>query len=234
VVFAFGSYIATVGSHYSGKKDEMVFMGKIAIIICILGFAIAGHAQKDQQLVMEGNELYKKQQYEKAAEQYLKATDINAKNPKALYNLGNALYKTRKADGAEKAFDASAETTKDPSFKSKALYNKGVSLSRQKKLEESIDAYKKTLRLNSTDEQARQNLQKALNELKKEPPPPKPKEDKSKDKQDKKKSDSDNNNSKLNKNQVDQMLNALRQQEKKLQQNIQQRNNTGGSNTKDW
>jgi hypothetical protein len=30
------------------------------------------------------------------------------------------------------------------------------------------------------------------------------------------------------------MLNALRQQEKKLQQNIQQRNNTGGSNTKDW
>jgi hypothetical protein len=114
------------------------------------------------------------------------------------------------------------------------LYNKGVSLSRQKKLEESIQVYKETLRLNSTDEQARQNLQKALNELKKEPPPPKPKEDKSKDKQDKKKSDSDNNNSKLNKNQVDQMLNALRQQEKKLQQNIQQRNNTGGSNTKDW
>jgi Ca-activated chloride channel family protein len=213
----------------------MVFMGKIIFTILLSIVAVASRAQKDQQLVVQGNELYKNRQYDKAAEQYLKATDVNAKNPKALYNLGNALYKTKKTEGAEKAYEAAAETTKDPLAKSRALYNKGVTFSSQKKLQESIQTYKQTLRLNPADEQARQNLQKALNELKKQPPPPKPKEDKSKqNKQDKNKSDPEKNNSKLNKKQVDQMLNALRQEEKKLQQNIQQRNNTGGSNTKDW
>jgi len=214
----------------------MVLMGKIIItILLLLGFTVIGHAQKDQQLVVQGNDLYKKKQYEQAAQQYMKATDINGKNPKALYNLGNSLYKTKKTEGAQKAYDAAAETAKDPSSKSKAFYNKGVTLSGQKMLEESIQAYKQTLRLNPADEQARQNLQKALNELKKQPPQPKPKDDKSdKNKQDKKKSDPEKNDSKLNKKQVDQMLNSLRQEEKKLQQNIQQRNNTGGVNTKDW
>ena len=212
----------------------MVFMGKIILIILSLSFAVTGFSQKDQQLVVQGNELYKTKQYDKAAEQYMKATDINAKNPKALYNLGNSLYKTKKTEGAQKAYDAAAETAKDPASKSRALYNKGVTLSNEKKLEESIQAYKQTLRLNPVDEQARQNLQKALNELKKQPPQQKPKDKNDKNKQDQKKPDPEKNDSKLNKKQVDQMLNALRQEEKKLQQNIQQRNNTGGANTKDW
>jgi Ca-activated chloride channel family protein len=213
----------------------MVFMGKVVFIILLLTASLTSFSQEDQQIVVQGNQLYKNKQYDKAAEQYLKATDLNVKNQKAFYNLGNSLYRSNKTEGAQKAYDAAAETTKDPTSKSRALYNKGVTLSSQKKLEESIQAYKQTLRLNSTDEQARQNLQKALNELKKQPPQQKPKDDKSdKNKQDKKKDDPDKNNSKLNKKQVDQMLNALRQEEKKLQQNIQQRNNTGGSNSKDW
>jgi tetratricopeptide (TPR) repeat protein len=210
-------------------------MGKVTTIVISMLFAVGAKAQDDQSLLIKGNELYKNKQYDQAADQYQKATDVNEKNPKAQYNLGNALYRSKKSPAAQKAFDAAAEAAKEPEIKSKALYNKGVTYSREKKLMESIDAYKKALILNPADEQARENLQKALNELKKEPPP---------QKQDQKNQDQKNNNdqqkpqpqnnSKLNEKQAEKMLNALRQEEKRLQQNKQKKTNTGGTQEKDW
>jgi Ca-activated chloride channel family protein len=211
-------------------------MGKIVGTILVTIISISASSQDDQALIGKGNELYKKEQFEKAAVEYRKAADLNTKNATAEYNLGNALYKTKQTEAAEKAYDAAAKNSKETTAKSKALYNKGVSLTRQNKLEESINAYKETLRLNPVDEEARENLQKALNELKKQPPQPQPKEDKKKqdNKEQNKKQPQPQNNSKLNKKQVEQMLNALRQDEKKLQQNIQKKNNVSGSNSKDW
>ncbi|MDB5248955.1 MAG: Tetratricopeptide 2 repeat-containing protein [Segetibacter sp.] len=210
-------------------------MGKIIFTILVIFLSKSVKSQEDQALIGRGNELYKKQQFEKAAEEYTKASDINAKNSTAGYNLGNALYKSKKTEAAEKAYAAAAKNAKAAAPKSKALYNKGVSLTRQNKLVESIQAYKETLRLNPVDEQARENLQKALNELKKQPPQQQPKQDKKKqNNQQNKKQPEPQNNSKLNKKQVEQMLNALRQDEKKLQQNIQKKNSTGSSNGKDW
>ena len=215
----------------------MDFMGKI--VLSIVGFLLSLMAigQQEKPLVIKGNELYKKQQYDKAAEEYKKAADINDKNQGALYNLGNALYKNKKTEAAEKVYDQAADNAKDPSEKSKAVYNKGVTLSRQNKLQESIDTYKGALRLVPTDEEARQNLQKALNELKKQQQNQQPKQDKQKQDKDKNKqqpNDQPQNKSKLNQKQAEQMLNALRQDEKKLQQDIQKKNNTGSVNSKDW
>lgn len=210
-------------------------MGKIVLTLGMLFIALMAKSQKEQPLVRKGNELYKKQQYDKAADEYQKATALNDKNVKAQLNLGNALYKSKKPEEAQKAYETAAENAKDTRVKSKALYNEGVNYSRQNKLAESIVAYKQTLRINPADEEARQNLQKALNELKKNPPPQPKNEKKDQNKnQDKKQPQEPKNNSKLNKKKVEQMLNALRQDEKKLQQNIQKRNNVGGANTKDW
>jgi hypothetical protein len=85
-----------------------------------------------------------------------------------------------------------------------------VVLSAQKKLGESISAYKDALRLNPADTLARQNLQRAINELKKQ----QQQQGGQKDQQPKPKSD------KLNKQQVAQMLQALQEQEKLLQQKL--------------
>ncbi|GEO10647.1 tetratricopeptide repeat protein [Segetibacter aerophilus] len=211
-------------------------MGKIALTILFSIITVIANCQQEKPLVIKGNELYKKQQYDKAAEEYQKAADINEKNPLAMYNLGNALYKSKKTEAAEKVYDNAAENAKDPNGKSRAVYNKGVALTRQQKLQESIMAYKDALRLIPTDEEARQNLQKALNELKKQQQQ-QPKEDKKKqdkDKQKQKPNDQPQNKSKLNQKQAEQMLNSLRQEEKKLQQGIQKKNNTGGANGKDW
>lgn len=196
---------------------------------------VSSRAQDDQSLVLKGNQSYRKQQYEKAAEEYQKAVDLNPKDSKAYYNLGNALYKTKKTEAAQKAFEAAADNAKDAASKAKALYNKGVAYSRANQLAESIQAYKETLRINPTDEEARQNLQKALNELKKQPPPTPQNQNKKQDKQqNQKQPEQQKNNSKLSKKQVEQMLNALRQDEKKLQQDIQKKNNVGVSASKDW
>jgi len=201
-------------------------MGKVILVILLSTVLLSAAAQQDQSLLIKGNELYKKQQYDKAADVYQKATDINAKNPKAEYNLGNALYKGKKNGAAQKAYDAAAEDAKEPTIKSRAYYNKGVSLTAEKKLEESIDAYKQALRLNPLDDEARDNLQKALNELKKQP------QQKNQDQknQDQNKDNKQNNKqqpqnkSKLNQKQAERMLNTLRQQEKKLQQDQQRKN----------
>jgi Ca-activated chloride channel family protein len=146
------------------------------------------------------------------------------------------LYKGKKPEAAQKVFDGAAESAKDAPGKSRAVYNKGVTLTRQNKLQESVDAYKQSLRLVPTDEEARQNLQKALNELKKQQQQQKqqqPKQDKKSQNQ-QKPNEQPQNKSKLNQKQAEQMLSALRQEEKKLQQGIQKKNNTGGANSKDW
>ena len=208
----------------------------ITIVSCL--FCSTLFAQKEQVTIAAGNELYKKQDYEKAAEQYEKAKQINKNNSIVNYNLGNALYKKGKNEEAEKAYDDAAENTKSAPEKSKAFYNKGVALTRQKKLPESIDAYKQSLRLNSNDQQVRENLQMALNELKKQQqqqPKQEPKKDDNKSKQDNQpKPQQENNNSKLNQQQVEQMLNSLRQEEKRLQQSVQKKNSQASTNAKDW
>lgn len=213
-------------------------MEKVIFILYALLLTSIAKAQQEQPLLIKGNELYKKQQFEKAAEIYSKAAEINAKNPKAQFNLGNALYKSGKRDAAEKAFDIAANNTTDVASKSKALYNKGVNFSSQQKLPESIQAYKEALRLNSQDEEARQNLQKALNELKKNPQQNKQnqnQDNKNKDKQQNPQQPKEQkNNSRLNEKQVEQMLSALRKDEKKLQQNLQKKNLNSRPNSKDW
>lgn len=217
----------------------MALMGKIILLLLFMIASCSIQAQDDQSLLLEGNNLYKNKQYDKAIDQYQKATDKDTKDPKAKYNLGNALYRSKKNEAAQKAYTGAAENTKDEAIKSKALYNKGVVYSNEKKLPESIEAYKETLKLNPADNEARENLQKALNELKKQQPPP-PKEDQKKqdpkkdNKQNKDQNNAPQNNSKLNQKQAEKMLNALRQEEKKLQQNQQKKTNTGGSRDKDW
>jgi tetratricopeptide (TPR) repeat protein len=204
---------------------------RIAVSILFCFISLFSFAQGEKQSIIKGNQLYKKQDFSKAVEEYKKATAKNENNPQAQYNLGNALYKTKKTEEAEKAFGVAEEVAKEKPMKSMAGYNKGVMLTRQKKLEESIVAYKQALRYNSEDEQARENLQLALNELKKEQ---NKNQNQDKNKSNNNQDKSPQNNSKLNKNQAEQMLNALRQEEKKLQQNQQKNPNSGRAVSKDW
>lgn len=197
----------------------------------IAGF-ISAQSPEAEKIIQTGNELYKQQQYEQAAAEYKKAIEIDPDNTTAKFNRANALAKQGKPDEAVKAFTEIAGNANEAAFKSKNYYNKGAVLSQQKNLEESIEAYKNALRHNPADKEARENLQKALLELKKKNPPPKEQEEKKK-KQDQKQQKQPQ--SKLSPKEAEQRLNLLEQKEKEVQQRLQkEKAKAGGSRAKDW
>ena len=132
-----------------------------------LFFYFGSHAQQVDQTILKGNNLYKQKQYEPAAKAYDEALAKDPANRTARFNKANTTYRLSKPDEAVKEFSDLAFKDRAPEEKSGAYYNEGVVLSNQKKLEESIEAYKNSLRQNPNDKDARENLQKALLELKK-------------------------------------------------------------------
>ena len=196
-------------------------------------------AQKADAAIHKGNELYKQKNYEGSQQEYNKALTTDPKNATANYNSGNAQFRNSKPEEAIQSYDNTIETAKDKSIRQKAFYNKGVVLSKQQKLQESIDAWKESLKLDPDDTQSRENLQKALMELKKQQ---EQKKDEKKDEKDKKQDQQkkqqeqkpQQQQSKLSKQQVEQLLKALQQKEKEVQQKLQKGNPQTNKPEKDW
>lgn len=210
-------------------------MKRSFFILMMIVVGLAGFAQKKNSHVIAGNKLYKENKFEQAVPEYVKALETDADTTIANYNLGNAYFRSKRFDEAEKTYDNTIANGGDNAMKQSGFYNKGVSLSKQNKLEESIEAYKMAVKLNPADSNARVNLQKALLELKKKNPPPPP------EKKEQKKKQQNNNQQKqqppqsnLTKKQVEQLLKALQQREQQVQQKMQQRHRTAGQQEKDW
>lgn len=199
----------------------------LLFVFCLPAFLL--QAQDEQAFLREGNTWYRQQQFEKAEAAYLKALEKAPSSSRAKYNLANAMVKLDKQEEALKAFAELATTAKEADIKAGAWYNKGVMLSQQKKLEESIDAYKNALRLKPDDKEARENLQKALLELKKKNPP------KKEEKKDQKKQQKKQQQPKMSQKEAEQRLKLLEQKEKELNQRMQKEKTKSASNqTKDW
>jgi Putative Zn-dependent protease, contains TPR repeats len=209
-------------------------MKKLLLILLTQLFFVTVQAQQEDVLkyIRSGNELYKQQKYEQAVAEYAKALALEPGNTTARFNQANALYRAGKQVDATQSFTELSTAVSEKNLRSKIYYNKGVILSKQKNLEESIEAYKNALRQNPSDKEARENLQKALLELKKKTPPDKDKKDK---KQNKDQQQQKQPQSKLNQREAEQRLNLLAQKEKEVQQRLQKEKAKGGGGTgKDW
>ena len=211
-------------------------MKKIHYISFILSLlcALNGFAQNGNDAIRTGNRHYKQGEYQKALPEYQKAVTQDPSNPVARYNLGNAQFRNNQFGEAEKEYDAAVKSSDDKNFSQKAIYNKGVALTKQKKLLESIEAYKTALTLNPADEDARFNLQKALSELKKQTENQQQKQQKQKQKQQQQQSPQQPK-SKLDRRKIEQYLQSLRQKEQEVQRKIQEnRSRSVNRPEKDW
>ena len=193
-------------------------------------------AQKENTAIRKGNRLYKEQKIDESQKQYQKALQESPNNTAANYNMGNTQFRKKNFPEAAKSYDMASSQTDDINIKEQSLYNKGVSYIQQQKLAESISAWKEALKLNPTDEQARENLQKALMEQKKQQEQQKDnkkqndqkKENKEQQKQDQNQKKEENQQqpqpqkSRLSKQKVDQYLKALEQKEKEVQDKMNQ------------
>ena len=197
----------------------------LAILVLMTAGGQLSAQQGSDAGIVKGNEAYRKQEFDKAQDFYRKVLEKSPTNATASYNLGNALYRDKKTEEAEKLFDLAAENASDINVKADAHYNKGVTLTMQKKTVESIGEYKQALRLNPNDTLARENLQRALQEQKSQQQNNKKNDQKKENKQ----------QQKLNKQQIMQLLNALQEQEKLLQQKLQKSKVPApGQPEKDW
>jgi len=134
-------------------------------ILIILLIAETAYAQSGRDKVKKGNEFYKEEKFEEALNRYRDAAIDNPQSQRIQYNIGNAFYKQGKYEEAFKAYEKTL-TSKETKMHSNAYYNMGNSLYRMNKLPESILAYRRALELNPDDFAAKYNLEFVRNKLK--------------------------------------------------------------------
>ena len=201
---------------------------RIMHTILLMIMSVSLFAQTENKTIAEGNNYYRRQQYDKAQSAYEQALRNAPNNKIAKFNLANTLIKQNNQPDAEKFLSELNVNENDPDIRSKAIYNQGVIFTQQKKLEQSIESYKATLRVNPNDKEARENLQKALLELKKKNPPKKQEEKKKKEEQ------KQQPKPKISPREAEQQLKLLEQKEKQVQERLQKNSRTGSSLPKDW
>ena len=225
------------------KKYKVKEVSFILIFMCL---SISSFSQNAKSSIIKGNKAYKENDYNVAENAYRDALTKSADNVTANYNLGNALYKTDKTEEAVKSYDNAISKTNDNSIKQRAFYNKGVAYQKAKKLPECITAYKNALILNPNDEDARQNLQRALKQQQQQQQQQQnQKKDKKEQKQQQKeqpKPDQEKNKqpqpspSKISKQDAEEKLKSLLENEKQLQDKLHKIKGAPHPNSpeKDW
>jgi Ca-activated chloride channel family protein len=173
-------------------------------LIVILIFLLSGlqlFAQQERSYVKKGNDLYQQKKYKEAADSYSKALAKKSENLEGNFNLGDAFYKQKQFDKAGEQFNKIAESSKNKNITAGAYHNLGNTLLENKKLEESIEAYKKALLNNPKDEETRYNLAYAQDKLKQQQQQQQKKDNK--DKKDDKKDQNKNKQDQQNKDNKD-------------------------------
>lgn len=206
---------------------------RIMLTYVVLLITISVNAQKAAQYVERGNEHYRQKEFAKAKGEYDKAVEKDKMNAVAQFNSGNASHQLKKYEEASKSYAAAAAATSDQVLKAQALYNQGLSFIRQNKLPEAIEAFKKSLRLNPDDTDARENLQKALKELRQQQEKSSDKQNDKNKKKPKDKEQPQKPKTKLSKEEAEKLLNDLQKEEKNLQKQVQKKNQSARQ-LKDW
>jgi len=130
----------------------------LAFILLITIFPATAVAQNPRKFVREGNREYNKGMYDQSEIEYRRAIDAKSDNAKAVFNLGDALYRKEKYEEAGKEFSRHKEMSEGEESLAAADYNRGNALLKAGKIEESIEAYKSSLIANPGNHEAKYNL----------------------------------------------------------------------------
>jgi tetratricopeptide (TPR) repeat protein len=139
----------------------------IKIIFCTFLIAFFScnfyHAQENYRtLVYEGNKKFENKDYEGASSRYMEAAKVKDKDFTAHYNLGNALYKSKKYDEAKAEFEKASQYSQNSQDKTAALYNLGNTYMQSNQPEKAAEYYKQALKNEPKNETARKNYEIAM------------------------------------------------------------------------
>lgn len=217
----------------------------IFLLICgmMLGgsYTFAQLIDAERSQLRKGNRAFESGDYSSSEKAYRGVVGKNEYNPKGHYNLGNALY-VMAPDSMETAashFEKAANYSEDDQARARAYHNLGNAYLNHGKYQESVDAYKKALRLNSKDEDTRYNLAYALEKLRQQQQQEQNQDQNQDQDQDKDQDQDQENQDQQNQDQQDQEQNQDQQdqdqqdQEQENQQNQQQQEDQQQQNQKD-
>ena len=237
-----------------------LYRGYMAFMVIATGLC---SAQKDAEYIYDGNNLYNSGKVPESSAKYARALELNPNNKKANFNLGTSLYKnalmvksgaltmpqssTMKPDSlaglifdqAAQNFAVVANSVSDKDTLHMAWHNIGNCYLQKKEYQQAVDAYKKALKYDPKDEETRYNLAYALKNLPKEKKgggggQSDQQQKKQENKDDKKQQQQQQNQ--MSKDQAEQLLKALMDSEKKLQDKRKQKQEDASNSKveKDW
>ena len=208
-------------------------------IVLLLLVAVSASAQKaERDYIRKGNRFFKDSVYVDAEVNYRKALEVNPKSTVSMFNLGNTL-----------------KIEKDKSNLAQIYHNMGVIFHSQKDYAKAVEAYKESLRNNPKDDETRYNLALAQKQLQDQQQNQDQNQDQ--DKQDQQKeqdklqdqqkdqqqnqdqqqqpSQPEKKDNEMSKENAEQLLNSVMQDEKDVQDKVKkQQVLQGGRLEKDW
>jgi tetratricopeptide (TPR) repeat protein len=237
----------------------MMTMMKKCYILSLLLLAGAGQAlaqeKTERDYLRSGNKLYNDSLFIKAEVDYRKALEINPKSTDAMFNLANTLLMQQKAKEAMEQYQSVSKIEKDKDKLAQIFHNMGVILQSSKQYPQCIEAYKESLRNNPKDDETRYNLALAQKLLKdqqqdqhnqdqqqQQQEQKEDKQDQNKDQQEQDQKDQQQNQqqqqqnkNEMSKENAQQLLNAVMQDEKNVQDKVKKQLQIQGKKLeKDW
>ncbi len=130
----------------------------LALLLCCATAAF-GQKYPERRHVRKGNSLYEEQRMEEAQKEYRTALQEDSKSVEGKFNLGDSQFAMGDFESAENTFKELLEGGFELSDEQRAKthYNIGNAQFQQQKLEDALESYKSSLRLNPSDMEAKFN-----------------------------------------------------------------------------
>lgn len=197
-------------------------MKPTALLLLFLPAVVSG--QSERSLVRDGNRQYNQSKFADAEVSYRKALDKDRDLRQGAFNLGDALYKQGRYSEAAEQYGNAAAKAGDDALKAKAYHNLGNALLKEKKIPESIAAYKEALKASPKDADTKYNLEYAKALLKQQQQQQQQKQQNKNDKKDQQKQDQQKQDQqKKDQQKQDQQKQDQQQQQKDQQRDAQQK-----------
>lgn len=221
----------------------------VAVILLCTGFNSLSAQKLERDYIRRGNRAFKDSAFVDAEVNYRKALEANPKSTISMFNLGNTLAAQNKVKDALEQYVTAGKIEKEKDHLAQIFHNMGVIFQSQKDYAKAVDAYKESLRSNPSDEETRYNLALAQKLLKdqqqnqekqdqnqqNQEQQNQEKQKEAKDKNQEQPPQSDKNKDQMSKENAEQLLNSVMQDEKGVQDKVKkQQVIQGGRLEKDW
>jgi Ca-activated chloride channel family protein len=133
----------------------------IAIALTAL-FLVSGCSPTAEKLNQDGNESFKEQAFDEAQLAYASAAEEDPELAEPYYNLANTLYRKGGFDQAIQFVQQALSLTMEEGLAQNGLYNLGHNTFNMQDFGTAVEAYKQALLLNPDDQDAKYNLELAL------------------------------------------------------------------------